>query len=517
MTKRLAVLFLAAAMLLGAATGAGAIDFKVEGEWLVGFGGGQTNLINKVRDADGKRKYSSDDAFTAMQRVRLQLDATVFENLSGTVFFQIGDTTWGKDDEGGALGADRTNTIALHAAYLDWTVPSTDLKFRMGLQTVALPNVAGGSAVLDTQVAGVTAAWQFSENVGLTALWARPFNDNYSRGNYDLSNWNDRDNRANYLDNMDLFGLLLPLKFDGFEATPWVMYGMRGENSTRFNAYNENDLGDGSPVFTLSPYPYGERAEDIRVGRSSKGYGSMFWAGLPFAVTAWDPLNIEFDINYGYVESMGRYALEKNGQPHGRGSTERQGWLAKALVEYKMDWGTPGIFGWYASGDDGNPKNGSERLPSICPYGNFTSFIGDGNLGWASSGGYYDRNTSYAGTWGIGARITEMSFMEDLKHSFTVAYWGGTNSTSMVKYMATAYSWDNGSLEGPYMTTRDGLLEFNLINSWQIYENLEMNLELGYVVNLMDNSTWKKSNSGRETSFEKQDIWKAQLVFAYTF
>jgi hypothetical protein len=243
----------------------------------------------------------------------------------------------------------------------------------------------------------------------------------------------------------------------------------------------------------------------------------MFWAGLPFAVTAWDPLNIEFDINYGYVESMGRYALEKNGQPHGRGSTERQGWLAKALVEYKMDWGTPGIFGWYASGDDGNPKNGSERLPSICPYGNFTSFIGDGNLGWASSGGYYDRNTSYAGTWGIGARVTEMSFMEDLTHSFTVAYWGGTNSTSMVKYMATAYSWDNGSLEGPYMTTRDGLLEFNLINSWQIYENLEMNLELGYVVNLMDNSTWKKSNSGRETSFEKQDIWKAQLVFAYTF
>jgi hypothetical protein len=33
----------------------------------------------------------------------------------------------------------------------------------------------------------------------------------------------------------------------------------------------------------------------------------------------------------------------------------------------------------------------------------------------------------------------------------------------------------------------------------------------------MDNNTWKKTNSGRATSFEKQDIWKAQLVFAYTF
>ncbi|MDR2744354.1 MAG: outer membrane homotrimeric porin [Desulfovibrio sp.] len=519
MTKRLAVLFLSAALLLGAATGTSAIDFKAEGEWLMGFGGGQTDFINKIRDGGGKNKYSSDDAFTAMQRVRLQLDAVVFENLSGTVFFQIGDTTWGKDDEGGALGADRTNAIALHGAYLDWSVPSTDLKFRMGLQTVALPNMAGGSAVLDTQVAGVTAAWQFSENVGLTALWARPFNDNYSTS---YTYWNDNANRANYLDNMDLFGLLLPLKFDGVEATPWVMYGVRGKNSTKFDAYNDNDLGDGSPVFTLNPYPYtalwgaAVNPAEHPVGKTSKAYGSMFWAGLPFAVTAWEPLNIEFDINYGYVEGMGRYDLYKNQQLHGRGSTERQGWLAKALVEYKMDWGTPGIFGWYASGDDGDPKNGSERLPSICPYGNFTSFIGDGNLGWAS-GNYYDRNTSYAGTWGIGARITELSFMEDLKHSFTVAYWGGTNSTSMVKYMATAYDWDNGSLEGPYMTTRDGLLEFNLINSWQIYENLEMNLELGYVVNFMDNGTWKKTNSGRDTSFEKQDIWKAQLVFAYTF
>ncbi|MDR2574199.1 MAG: outer membrane homotrimeric porin [Desulfovibrio sp.] len=517
--KRIATLFLAAAMLLGAAPGAGAIDFKAEGEWLMGFGVGKTDFINKIHDGGGKHKYSSDDAFTATQRLRLQLDAVASESLSGTVFFQIGDTTWGKDDEGGAMGADRTNTIALHAAYLDWAVPSTDLKIRMGLQTVALPNTAGGGAVLDTQMAGITASYQFNDNVGLTALWARPFNDNYNDG---YTYWNDSSNRANYLDNMDLFALLLPLKFDGFEATPWLMYGMRGKNSAKFDAYDANELADGSPVFTLGPYPYTALpASSVNpnvhpVGKTSKAYGSMFWAGLPLAVTAWDPLNIELDINYGYVESMGRYDLYKRGQFHGRGSTERQGWLAKALIEYKMDWGAPGIFGWYASGDDGNPKNGSERMPSLCPYGNFTSFIGDGNLGWAS-GNYYDRNTSYAGTWGIGARITDVSFVENLKHAFTVAYWGGTNSPSMAKYMMTAWDWDNGTLEGPYMTKNDGLLEFNLINSWQIYENLEMNFELGYVVNFMDNGTWKKTNSGRETSFEKQDIWKAQVVFAYTF
>ena len=32
----------------------------------------------------------------------------------------------------------------------------------------------------------------------------------------------------------------------------------------------------------------------------------------------------------------------------------------------------------------------------------------------------------------------------------------------------------------------------------------------------MDNDTWKKAGS-RNSSFEKQDMWKAQVVFAYSF
>ena len=254
------------------------------------------------------------------------------------------------------------------------------------------------------------------------------------------------------------------------------------------------------------------------MGDTSKAYGSMFWAGLPFAITAWDPLNIEVDLNYGYVESMGRYGAYKGAVDPAnlkRGSTERQGWLAKALVEYKMDWGVPGIFGWYGSGDDGNVKNGSERMPSLVPMGNFTSFMGDGNYGWMMQ----DLGVDYAGTWGIGAQIRDMSFVDDLKHTFRVAYWGGTNSTSMVKYMGNAYAWTStwdDSASTPYLTTNDGLLEFNLVNSYQMYENFDVNLELGYIANFMDNDTWKKAGS-RASSFQKQDMWKAQVIFAYSF
>ena len=508
--KKIFTLMLAAGMLLGAASGARAIDFKASGEWLVGFGLGDGSLIKDVND----QKRHHDDTFNAGQRIRLQLDAVASETLSGTVFFEIGDQMWGQSESGGALGADSTSVVKLKNAYIDWMVPNTDLKLRMGLQAVALPNVAGGSAIMDGDAAAVVASYQFNENVGLTALWMRPLNDNYTGTNADGEAYGN--GYKNYLDNMDLFALMLPLKFDGVELTPWAMYGLQGKN-TRFNEGGV-ETADGALNVTLPGYYPGMNFGPGGLGHTGKSYGSMFWAGLPVAITAFDPLNIEFDINYGYVEAMGRYDVLKRGVESVLGNSKREGWLVKALVEYKMDWGTPGIFGWYASGDDGNVKNGSERLPSIAGAGNFTSFMGDGNLAWGTGYNFYDNNLTYAGTWGIGLQIADVSFVEDLKHTFRVAYWGGTNSPSMVKYMGSAVAWDDTTAvqDGPYLTTNDGLLEFNLVNSWQIYENLEANLELGYIINMMDRDTWDKSYVS-DRNWSKQDAWKAQLIFAYSF
>ena len=506
--KKLMTLALAAGMLLGAATGASAIDFKAKGQWLMGFAAGDGSFVSHTNQkGESKKAVDQDDAFSAMQRLRLQLDAVASESLSGTVYFEIGDTTWGQNSSGGALGADSNSVVELKNAYIDWMVPNTDLKFRMGIQNIAMPNVAGGSAVLDDDAAGIVANYQFNENVGLTAVWARLFNDNWNK-NGASERWTGDD--ANYHDNVDMFALMVPLTFDGVKVTPWAMYGMIGANS--WDAI-DNDLHKGSyPAYSLRPYPLAYNGGSFD---TDKAYGSAFWAGLPISVTAFDPLNIELDINYGYVESMGRYNATKfsNGDVV-RGDTQRQGWLVKALVEYKMDWGTPGIFGWYSSGDDGNVKNGSERMPTLSGCGNFMSFMGDANYGWGD-GRLYDRNLTYAGTWGVGLRIHDMSFVEDLKHSFRVAYWGGTNSPAMAKYVSTSYGWDNGLPEGPYLTTNDGLLEFNLVNSYQIYENLEANLELGYIVNMVDDDTWKRSY--RSDSYKKQDAWKAQLIFAYSF
>ena len=190
--KRICTLILAAGLVFGAATGASAIDFKAKGQWLMGFSAGTDSLISKTRTGNNSKvKADTNDKFAAQQRVRLQLDAVASEALSGTVFFEMGDTTWGNNASGGALGADG-RIVEVKNAYIDWAIPQTDAKVRMGIQGLALPNVAGGSAVMDTDVAAVVTSYKFNENVSLTALWARPFNDNFD-GNDPRYNTNTND------------------------------------------------------------------------------------------------------------------------------------------------------------------------------------------------------------------------------------------------------------------------------------------------------------------------------------
>ena len=512
--KKLMTLILAAGLFFaGTVPSANAIEFKAQGEWLMGFGAGDASMINKARENGprSKSKYNNDDKFSAMQRVRLQLDAVASENLSGTVLFELLESTWGQAESGGALGGDG-QIVGVLNAYIDWAVPNTDLKVRMGLQPIEMPNVAGGSSILNTDaLAAVTVNYQFNENVGATLMWGRPYNDNYS-----VENGTDNQ-KTNYLDNIDLIALSVPITFDGIEVTPWVMYGIIGQNAGR-SLDDEKEYSGPTDLFSVNGGLWGGDKNEFERRHANT---SAFWAGLPFKLSLWDPLNIEVDLNYGYVQSAGRGNIKRSDGTWKRIDSKREGWLAKALIEYKMDWGTPGIFGWYASGDDSNVKNGSERLPAIEAKGNFTSMMGDDNFGWASNSCLYDSTLNYAGTWGIGLQLKEMSFLEDLTHTFRVAYWGGTNSPEMAKYANDPTAWNNQGdyaiSDGLYLTRNDGLLEFNLINSYQMYENFEINLELGYMVNFFDQDTWKKAGHDTYSAYEKQDAWKAQLIFAYTF
>ena len=150
------------------------IDFKIGGFWTMAFGVGDTGLTSK---RDGQHVNNGDE-FTARQRLTLILRAIASENLEGLVAFKMSPQVWGSSATGGALGADG-NVVKIAQSYVQWAVPDSDLKLKMGLQFVTLPNAAGGTAIHDNRVAATVANYKISDQIGVTALWMRLLNDNY--------------------------------------------------------------------------------------------------------------------------------------------------------------------------------------------------------------------------------------------------------------------------------------------------------------------------------------------------
>ena len=88
----------------------------------------------------------------------------------------------------------------------------------------------------------------------------------------------------------------------------------------------------------------------------------MFWGGITGQMDLFSPFRLTADFIYGAVD-------------YGRSELNRHGWFGMVLAEYELDWATPGIYGWYFSGDDDNPHNGSERLPYIATTNNLTNSL----------------------------------------------------------------------------------------------------------------------------------------------
>lgn len=509
--KKLTCLLLTAGLCLAAAQPSSAVEFRAKGVWLASFQYGQHgNFSGKGTGYD-----PSEDEFEARSRVRLQIDAVASENLSGQVYFEIGKSIWGKAGTsaqgGAALGADET-IVKVKRAFIDWKVPHTDLKVRMGIQGLGLPHMAlDGPTVFQSDVAAVTASCTFTPNVSVTAFWARPYNDNYT-GETGTSR------HANFMDNMDMGGLMIPLRFDGLRLTPWGMFAAIGPNVYKngddyfgrtINGVNGHYTRAGLLPLAANRLSAGMKASDF------DSYATAWWAGLSGDITMWDPFRIAWDFMYGAVN-------------YEDSSLTRSGWLAALLLEYKLDWVTLGLYGWYASGDDSNLGNGSERLPYVSNDYGVCSFSGT-FIGPDINGLERDRviGNNLNGTWGAGFRLKNMSFLDDLKHTFHISLMGGTNDPGVLKeYHKRFGTWmlpnktggqttDVWGRENMYLTTRDYALEVGLLNQYQIYENFSVNVELGYVAMWLDKSddVWGKALQGQEIN----DAWNASVLFIYSF
>ncbi len=439
--KRIVTLMLAMGLVLGAVANSSAVEVKAKGTMTMEYGWVENAQFNQKGEADN-------DRFIAQQRVRTQIDFVASENLSGVVYFEI-DNAWGYNKggnkvgaaTGGALGADGVS-IETKRAYIDWTVPNTALSFRMGIQGLALPGPVAGSSILDDDVAAAVASYKFSDSVSAAAFWARPVDK-------DLDNSDSRDE-------FDLFGIVGDIALDGMSFSPYAMYGAAGRN-----VYSTKD--------------------DI----------SAYWVGSGFEMDLFDPIVFALDGVYGSVDT-------------GRNEDDMAGWAINAKLSYKLDMATPGIIGWYGSGDNDDESDGSELLPTISGAFAPTTFGYDGYAGnfVAATGDFL--GTTNAGTWAVGLLVEDIKVIEDLTSQFRVVYITGTNDKDNTKG-STGIAADNfaGSL---YLTEKDHAWEVNFDHKYQIYENLALIAELGYINLDLD----KVSNYD-------EDAWKATFLFQYKF
>lgn len=219
--KRAMMLFLAAGLLLSMTSGARAADVNIKGQWQNGFSWADRNPL--------KSANASVDRFKASTRLRTQIDIVASDSLKGVVFFEVGHQNWGTNDA--ALGTDG-KVVKVRYSYVDWNIPETDAKVRMGLQLFDIATFAVPYAAFMTDGAGISLSGNFTENVGATLFWVRAYNNDertvsvYDKDNTLLYTYNSHDA-------MDVIGLAVPVQFDGIRMNPFGMYSAIGKD-TRF-------------------------------------------------------------------------------------------------------------------------------------------------------------------------------------------------------------------------------------------------------------------------------------------
>lgn len=487
--KRIFSLLAAAGIMLGTVTGASAVDFKVSGQFEFGF-----EYARNMYNVDWAKQGSSEDGFSALQRLTVQFEAIANENLRGVYVARVGNVMWGYqgdglgDGSGGGIGTQGVN-VATRQAYLDWK-PTANSSVQMGLQEIALPGAVSGSPVMDTRVAGITASYAFNKNVAASVFWYRPSNGGDGPGSPRFSKW-------------DMFGLVLPLTFDGVSVTPWGVYSQMGRNATETDTF-----------FTPGGW------QDLGLaGQKIKPW----WVGVALEVTAFDPFVFTMDAIYSGAKGDGARAAGFDraawDSQFADSDFDSRGWLVAAKLQYKMEHVTPGIIAWYGSGDEiENGKRKLRRLNTIEPSFQATSFGFDGSYSLTDRS--CNVGLSPEGTWGVGLLAEDITYAENLTHHVRLMYYRGTNEYKEgVNYGGHMLAGLDGSLvpgNNLYLTDKDWALEVNLDTIYQIMENFSVALELGYMyLDCKDSGDYYRNASG-EDFFEK-NAYKVGLYFMYDF
>jgi len=437
--KRLVLLSMLCAFVFGVAATASAADIKASGKYTF-----EAIWSNQSFEDD-----NSDTKFDVYQRLRTKFEFIANENLKGVLYTEVGTSTWGEEMQSGSnIKADKTDegAVEIKAGYIDFNWPGTQQNIKVGQLGVTLPNAIGGSSmILDDELPTAMISGPITDHVAYMLGWHR-LQKNSSTSDLD-------DDAA-----LDAVSVALPLNFDGVSIQPFMVYGYGGDNYT-------------------VDYGVDEKAVEI---------DNVWWTGVAFELTMFDPFVFKADLNYGNADVEDK--------------EDANGWYFGAALEYKgFDFMTPEVFFAWTSGDDDDADYKGEGQMPIMPGSTGDWALGSFFFGgdWGLKGSI-DADDTALGFWTLGVSLKDISFFEGLTHTVNVLYIKGTNDEDNAVTSDTSRS---------YLTEEDSLFEVDLNSAYSIYDELTAYVELGWIAEDFDG----KRDSGSD------DAWKVSTGLNYKF
>jgi len=172
---------------------------------------------------------------------------------------------------------------------------------------------------------------------------------------------------------------------------------------------------------------------------------------------------------------------------------------------------TPEVFFAYTSGANAD-KRTDGRMATVSAenwtYGSFWMQTANGLAGTVT--GITDSDSKRnLGFWALGASLKDIKLIDKLSHTVNLVYFKGTNNTNIAaNNITTSY--------GRTLTTKDSILEFDLNTKYQIYEELSLGLDLGYINASFDKTLWANATGWNSSDLSK-DAYKAALMLNYNF
>ena len=442
----------------------------------IDHGGKQWNFGN-VKDGD------DDDQFFD-QRFRLKLTADNGDGIRGVVMFEMGDATWGDKNSYARLGAgDGDADVEVLNAYIE-----IDKWFyaKAGVFSFDTPN----SVVISEELAGILVGKDFDQ-FAVNLLYSKLYDGGSNSRGYDNN------------DDADLFGVMVPVKTDYFNVTPYFLYSHISYNGQLDNADHYGNMvrlyqGRLNPALDVSR-SFSLMGREFLQDTFHNNYkdADAWWVGAAFDGKL--PNGIDWRLH-------GVYGSANVNAKQGK-DLEMQGFLIDGSLTYVVDRYKFDVYGLFSPGFDAedyrNASNGDDlnMLPTVAPdylvnttYAPmFFDAIGMGCFTQDPAG------------WSMIGAQTTFNSIERLKHILDVAYIWNMIGTGVAE-AAGVDAGDNAN----YRYMFDDFIEAALVSEYQIAEGTTLSMLTGILKPL-------DTNNYGTTHFEKDVAAAVNFMLQYNF